>query len=66
MNDATGKDGTRPVLVASAYLVLSMPVANGSVVIEASRPGEWYLYGGTLSAAIAVAASFGRWIRAAR
>jgi uncharacterized membrane protein len=130
MNDTTGKHGTRPVLVASAYLVLfllgavegvigsfqysrmsgsvplaalafcvallatcllagwgmrsvsgalvpaigwliasfllSMPVANGSVVIEASTPGEWYLYGGTLSAAIAVAASFGRWIRAAR
>jgi len=130
MNDTTGKHGTQPVLVASAYLVLfllgavegvigsfqysrmsgsvplaalafcvallvtcllaawgmrsvsgalvpaigwliasfllSMPVANGSVVIEASRPGEWYLYGGTLSAAIAVAASFGRWIRAAR
>jgi hypothetical protein len=49
-----------------ASFVLSMPVANGSVVITASTPGEWYLYGGTLSAAIAVAASFGRWIRATR
>jgi hypothetical protein len=49
-----------------ASFVLSMPVANGSVIITASTPGEWYLYGGTLSAAIAVAASFGRWIRATR
>ena len=49
-----------------ASFVLSMPVANGSVIITASTPGEWYLYGGTLSAAIAVAASFGRWVRAAR
>src|ERR1035438_1874498 len=49
-----------------ASFVLSMPVANGSVIITASTPGEWYLYGGTLSAVIAVAASFGSWIRAAR
>ncbi len=49
-----------------ASFLLSMPVANGSVIITASTPGEWYLYGGTLSAAIAVAASFGRWVRAAR
>jgi hypothetical protein len=38
--------------------VLSMPVSNGSVIITASRPGEWYLYGGTLSVAAAVVASF--------
>jgi len=49
-----------------ASFLLSMPVANGSVIITASTSGEWYLYGGTLSAAIAVAASFGRWVRAAR
>src|ERR1039458_7472973 len=49
-----------------ASFVLSMPVANGSVIITASTPGDWYLYGGTLSAAIAVAASFGLWIRATR
>ncbi|HEX2821356.1 MAG TPA: DUF6113 family protein [Streptosporangiaceae bacterium] len=47
-----------------ASFVLSMPVSNGSVIITASAPGEWYLYGGTISAVIAVAASFGRWIRA--
>jgi hypothetical protein len=46
-----------------ASFVLSMPVSNGSVIITASGPGEWYLYGGTVSALIAVAASFGRWIR---
>jgi hypothetical protein len=48
-----------------ASFVLSMPVASGSVIITASTPGEWYLYGGTLSAVVAVVASFGRWIRAA-
>jgi hypothetical protein len=49
-----------------ASFVLSMPVSNGSVIISASTPGEWYLYGGALSAAIAVAASFGGSIRTAR
>jgi hypothetical protein len=47
-----------------ASFVLSMPVAAGSVIISASTPGEWYLYGGTISAVIGVLASFGSWIRA--
>ncbi|MDQ2815334.1 MAG: hypothetical protein M3Z75_26690 [Actinomycetota bacterium] len=46
--------------------LLSMPVRSGSVIITASTPGEWYLYGGTLSALTGVGASFGRWIRTAR
>jgi hypothetical protein len=50
-------------LVAS--FVLSMPVASGSVIITASTPGEWYLYGGTISAVIGVAGSFHHMIRAA-
>src|ERR1035438_1136061 len=41
-----------------ASFVLSMPVASGSVIITASTPGEWYLYGGTISAVIGVAGSF--------
>jgi hypothetical protein len=49
-----------------ASFVLSMPVSNGSVIITASAAGEWYLYGGTLSAVIAVAAAFGGSIRTAR
>jgi hypothetical protein len=49
-----------------ASFVLSMPVSNGSVIITASAPGEWYLYGGTLSAVIAVVAAFGGSIRTAR
>jgi hypothetical protein len=49
-----------------ASFVLSMPVSNGSVIITASTPGEWYLYGGALSAAIAVGASFSLSIRTAR
>lgn len=43
---------------------LSMPVANGSVIITGTAPGEWYLYGGTVSVTIAVILSFGGWIKA--
>jgi hypothetical protein len=35
-----------------------MPVSNGSVIITSTKAGEWYLYGGTLSVAAAVVASF--------
>ena len=38
--------------------VLSMPVSNGSVIITATTPGKWYLYGGTLSVAAGVVVSF--------
>jgi hypothetical protein len=38
--------------------VLSMPVSNGSVIITDTTPGQWYLYGGTLSVVAAVIASF--------
>ena len=38
--------------------VLSMPVSNGSVIITATAPGKWYLYGGTLTVAVAVVLSF--------
>ena len=41
-----------------ASFVLSMPVSNGSVIITSTTPGEWYLYGGTLSVAAAVVGSF--------
>ena len=41
-----------------ASFVLSMPVSNGSVIITASTPGKYYLYGGTLSVAAGVVASF--------
>jgi hypothetical protein len=46
--------------------VLSMPVSNGSVIITGTTPGKWYLYGGTLSVAAGVVASFvgvARWAR---
>ena len=38
--------------------VLSMPVSNGSVIITNTTPGQWYLYGGTLSVGAAVIAAF--------
>jgi hypothetical protein len=43
--------------------VLSMPVSNGSVIITNTAPGEWYLYGGTISVVVGVGASFGSWIK---
>jgi len=48
--------------------VLSMPVSNGSVIITSTTAGKWYLYGGTLSVAAGVVASFAglaRWSRRA-
>ncbi len=41
-----------------ASFVLSMPVSNGSVIITATTPGKWYLYGGTLSVAAGVVLAF--------
>ena len=48
-----------------ASFVLSMPVSNGSVIITNTTPGQWYLYGGTLSVAVAVVLSFAGMARAA-
>jgi hypothetical protein len=42
-----------------ASFVLSMPVSSGSVIITNTTAGQWYLYGGTVSALAAVALSFG-------
>ncbi len=46
-----------------ASFVLSMPESNGSVIITNTTPGKWYLYGGTLSVAVAVVVSFARLAR---
>ncbi len=46
-----------------ASFVLSMPVSNGSVIITSTTPGQWYLYGGTLSVAAGVVAAFAGMIR---
>jgi hypothetical protein len=43
--------------------VLAMPRSNGSVLITATPPGEWYLYGGALAAAAGAATAFA-WVRA--
>jgi hypothetical protein len=48
-----------------AAFVLSKPVSNGSVIITNTTPGQWYLYGGTLSVAIAVVLTFVGMSRAA-
>lgn len=45
-----------------ASFVMSLPTHGGSVVIANTTAGEWYLYGGTLSAAAGVSAAFVFWI----
>jgi hypothetical protein len=49
-----------------ASFVLSMPMSNGSVIVASTTAGKWYLYGGTLSAAVAVIIAFARWARTAQ
>jgi hypothetical protein len=46
-----------------ASFILAMPRPNGSVIIEASSAGEWYLYGGALAAAAGAVVTFYLWIR---
>jgi uncharacterized membrane protein len=41
--------------------VLSMPDANGSVIITATTAGKWYLYGGALGAAAGAGLAFVLW-----
>jgi hypothetical protein len=45
--------------------VLSTGSTEGTVIITATAPGEWYLYGGMLAAAAGAGASFVRWARPA-
>ena len=49
-----------------ASFVLSMPVANGSVIITSTTAGKLYLYGGTISVVAGVLVAFAgvpRWGR---
>lgn len=39
-------------------IVLSLPSPGGSVIISNTAPGEWYLYGGSLCAAVGVIVAF--------
>ena len=48
------------ILVA---FVLAMPRSNGSVIVTATSAGEWYLYGGALTAAAGAATAFFGWAR---
>ena len=45
-----------------ASFILAMPRQNGSVIVEASSAGEWYLYGGALAAAAGAAVTFYLWL----
>jgi hypothetical protein len=46
-----------------ASFVLSMPRANGSVIIANTAEGKWYLYGGSLAALAGATAAFTLWAR---
>ena len=45
-------------------LVLTMPTAQGSVIVTNTAAGEWYLYGGSVCAALAVVVALVRRRRA--
>jgi len=47
----------------AASFLMAMPVPSGSLVITGTSPGEWYLYGGTISALLGVGLSLGSRIR---
>jgi hypothetical protein len=49
----------------AASFVLSTGSTEGTVIITATAPGEWYLYGGALAAAAGAGVSFARWARPA-
>jgi hypothetical protein len=56
--------GTLPALGwVIASFILAMPRPNGSVIVESSSAGEWYLYGGALAAAAGAAVTFYLWLR---
>ena len=46
-----------------ASFVLDSPSRQGSVIVAAVPSGEWYLYGGSISALLAIAVAFGLWLR---
>jgi hypothetical protein len=48
-----------------ASFVLDSPSEQGSVVVAAVTSGEWYLYGGSLAALVAIAVAFALWLRRA-
>jgi hypothetical protein len=46
-----------------ASFVLDSPSQQGSVVVAAIPSGEWYLYGGAVSALLGIAVAFALWLR---
>jgi Family of unknown function (DUF6113) len=47
-------------------LVLSSAPAGGSIIVTASSAGEWFLFGGSLSAVAGAVYAFARWGRPRR
>jgi hypothetical protein len=46
-----------------ASFVLDSPSKQGSVIVAAVPSGEWYLYGGAISALLGIAVAFVFWLR---
>jgi hypothetical protein len=46
-----------------ASFVLDSPSHQGSVIVAAVPSGEWYLYGGSVAALLAIVAAFALWVR---
>jgi hypothetical protein len=47
----------------AASFVLTLPTAEGSVIVTNTTAGKWYLYGGAVCAAMGVVISFGMRVR---
>lgn len=47
-------------------VVLSSVSANGSILVTATLAGEWFLFGGSVSAAAGAVYAFARWSRTSR
>ena len=48
-----------------ASFVLDAPSSQGSVIVANVTSGQWYLYGGSVSALVAIAGAFALWLRRA-
>ncbi len=50
----------------AVVFVMAAGTAGGSILIEASTAGEWFLFGGSVCAMAGVIAAFAVWSRSAR
>jgi hypothetical protein len=58
MESVTGAFMPAAAWIIASFALSTQPVHNGSVIITNTTAGKWYLYGGTLSVALAVLLAF--------